>query len=159
MKEYLPSSSDEEKPLGRTLFIAKVPLYLDENDVKKLFSEVGRIVSVKLNRNKPSYNDEFFEAYMNGFQFAYVVYEKRQSLVKALNLEMLKTLADEKYTPFRGMQKYIKEYNDSIINHKLLLEDATKAINLHEKQVEKMEEKKSTVRAIKKTKLNNKLLQ
>lgn len=141
IKEYLPKNYDEEKPLGRTLFVSRVPLYVDESDIKKLFSEVGEVLTVTLQKGNAD-----MEYYIAGFQCAYVVYKTRENLVKALNMEKFKTLSDDKYTPLRGLQKYIKEYNNSIRSHADLLEDATKAIQLYDKQEEerKLNEKNKT---------------
>ncbi|XP_044760383.1 uncharacterized protein LOC123317836 [Coccinella septempunctata] len=132
IKEHSPRNNDASKPLGRTLFVARVPLYLEENDIKKLFSAVGPIVSVNLQKNKSnSYEDEAY--FMKGLQCAFIIYKSRESLVKALNLDELKTLTDENYSPLRGLQKYVKKYNDSICSHAVLLKEAKKAIKMQEK--------------------------
>lgn len=125
VKEYIPRSYNEGKPLGRTLFVAKIPLYLNENDVTKLFSEFGEVVSVQLHKNRPC--DENLDTYINGFQCAHIVYKSRGSLLKVLCWKELKTLTDEKYTPIKGL---VEEYYDSVYKQT----KAIKELELYEEQ-------------------------
>ncbi|KAL3285235.1 hypothetical protein HHI36_019347 [Cryptolaemus montrouzieri] len=142
VKEHSSRSYDEDKPLGRTLFVVNIPPYVDEQNLKRLFSEVGDINSVKLHRGIPGSDTEGDKVCnSNGFQTGYIVYNKRESLVKSLNLSSLKPVVDEDNKLLCGLAKYAKEYNNSIYDHNVLFEEATKAIKLYDKQVEERKNK------------------
>ncbi|XP_044752699.1 uncharacterized protein LOC123312373 [Coccinella septempunctata] len=140
VKEYSPKSYDEKRPLGRTIFVAKIPLYLDENAVKKLFSEVGPVVSVNLHREKTSDDDEEnMDAYVLGYQCAYIVYKTRESLLKVLNLDVFKTLTDDKFSPLKGL---VEEYYDSIRNRYVVTETAQ---TFHKQKEDKVSKENNNV--------------
>ncbi|XP_044255896.1 ribosomal RNA-processing protein 7 homolog A [Tribolium madens] len=133
LKEHSVRNFEEKKPPGKTLFVLNVPPYLTEEHMKDVFSPAGKVQSVMLQTSVNETNE------LCGFKIAYVVFTKRESLLKALKLERL-TLLNSRNV-LLGVSKWIHEYNSTVYNHEKLNEEVNNYIKQHEKEEE---EKKSS---------------
>ncbi|KAK9876749.1 hypothetical protein WA026_014987 [Henosepilachna vigintioctopunctata] len=147
IKEHTSRNYEDDKPMGRTLFVVNIPPYVDEQNLSKLFAQIGSVVSVKLQRGIPSNDDKLQqEIISNGFRSGYVVYKKRESLVRIMNISTLKPLVDLNNDIEVGFLKYAKQYNNSVYNHDELSERAKRAIEIFDnREKEKLNEEKEQV--------------
>jgi len=106
VKEHSLRHQEDSKPPGRTLFVLNIPPYATEDGLKTLFSCSGKVTSVLLQHNIGKDCDN-----LNGFKTGYVVFAKREHLLKVLQKNELSLDA----LPFKtGLDKWIEEYNKSI---------------------------------------------
>lgn len=109
MKEHSLRHQEENKPPGRTLFVLNVPPYITEDNLKHLFSHGGKILTVIL-QNTTNLDQ-------NGFKTAYIVFAKREGLLKSLTIN---SLSLDKVPLITGLEKWIEDYNNSIGNSAML---------------------------------------
>lgn len=109
-----------------------MPPYVTENNFKEVFSSVGKIQSITL---QTSLNEETECNEFSGFKIAFVVFTKRDSLLKALKLE--RVILSKSNNVLVGINKWIHEYNSSVYNHEKLNEEVNNFIKQHEKIEEK----------------------
>ncbi|KAJ8942030.1 hypothetical protein NQ318_002784 [Aromia moschata] len=132
VKQHSIRNFDETKPPDRTLFVLNVPPYATEDSLKHSFSPAGKVEAVILQNNNESPND--------GFKRAYVVFDKRESLLKALKLESLNPLSSDSAPLKAGIEKWTEEYNASICSPK----DLQNKINRFMASYDKRENQKKT---------------
>ena len=96
--EHKTNEPSPEKPLKRTLFLSKIPPWVTEDSLKRIFSINGAVSNVfLLSKKTPSKStgDEqinytgvnrylFPKKISTGFQFGYIVFEKPSAMNKAL---------------------------------------------------------------------------
>jgi RNA recognition motif-containing protein len=95
--EHRTESPCSEKPLGRTLFLSRVPPWANELGLARIFAINGPVQKVYLSKKaSASMSEEDLMDYTgisrflwplkdtSGFKFAYVVFEKPSSLKKAI---------------------------------------------------------------------------
>jgi len=126
VKEHSLRLQESDKPPGRTLFVLNIPPYITDEDMKTLFTSAVKVLTVTQHSNNTN---------NNGFKTAYIVFAKREGLLKALQASILRLDSPSFKT---GLDKWISEYNDSIGN----LVDLTKEINTFMLNHDKSEEQK-----------------
>ncbi|KAL1501697.1 hypothetical protein ABEB36_006979 [Hypothenemus hampei] len=104
IKEHSLRRQEANKPQGRTLFILNIPPYIDEDNVKTWFCSAGKILNVFLENQQITST--------NGYKQAYVVFVKREGLLKALQMSHVEFDGDRSVKT--GLEKYIENYNNSI---------------------------------------------
>lgn len=134
LKEHSLRHQEENKPSGRTLFVLNVPPYATEYSLKNLFLGSGKITSVTLAPNINNYDN------LKGFKVAYIVFAKREGLLKALQSSSLSLGGSSIKT---GLDQWIQEYNESICDPTLLM----KEINSFMLKYDKSEEAKKKNKA------------
>ncbi|XP_018577305.1 ribosomal RNA-processing protein 7 homolog A [Anoplophora glabripennis] len=132
IKEHSIRSIEDSKPAGKTLFVINVPPYATENSLKVSFSKAGRVRSVIFQ------SDDNEKVTNDGFKRSYVVFEKRESLLKAMKLDAINSLSTDEVPLKVGLEKWIEDYNSSICDP----EELQKEINLYISNYDKEEEKK-----------------
>lgn len=105
VKEHAVHKKEDSKPVGRTLFVLNIPPYATQDALKRIFSVAGAVESVTL-----------CESEGHGFKSGYVVFTKTSSVTKALKLKELEPLSTEEHAVTVGLQKYVKDYNNSILD-------------------------------------------
>ncbi|XP_059058034.1 ribosomal RNA-processing protein 7 homolog A [Achroia grisella] len=146
LKEHAVRDHTKDKPSGRTLLILNIPPYADEKGIENAFKEAGDIESVQF-LLKPSGADnkstrKFIEDVASpSFRVAYVVFKKVSELDKALKLKCLHPLNSEEYKIKLGMNKWIEEYNSSVLLPKVLKEKLEEFMKLHDKEANINEKK------------------
>ncbi|XP_030750451.1 ribosomal RNA-processing protein 7 homolog A [Sitophilus oryzae] len=131
IKEHSLRVQEDDKPPGRTLFVINIPPYITEVYLKKLFLQFGNVTSVIF--QEP--NTEDHKNY-NGFKKCYVVFASRSSLLKSLKI----TCLGLEESPIKtGLQKWMQEYNDSVVKPEILQAE----INSFMKKYDKLEESKA----------------
>lgn len=129
-REHSSHKHEEDKPLGRTLFIVNIPPYVNESNLKQIFSLSGEIRSVVLINGLPQNNENPCAAKLQkGFQSGYIVFKKRESLLKALELTHLNPISNESQPVLTGLLKYVQDYNNTICNVDELKEKCKKVIS------------------------------
>jgi len=121
VKEHSLRHQDDDKPPGRTLFVLNIPPYLNSTHVKSVFSSTGAVSNV------------IFAQQPHGFQSAYVVFAKREGLLKALQTEMLQLKSDLK----TGLEQWIEDYTDSIEDAASLHKEVTTFMKNYDKREDK----------------------
>lgn len=139
-KEHSVRNQDETKPPGRTLFVLNIPPYVTEDSLKEVFSVAGKIQNISL---QSSTNAEENKS-NNGFKLGYIVFKKRDDLLKALKLNNLKPLSTETCVLKTGLSKWKEQYNSSICGRKELSEEINNYLQKLEK-LEKQNQKKTEV--------------
>jgi len=111
----------EEKPNLRTLFLANVPPWCDEEAIARIFStSCGAVDAVHLQAN-PSSGPPPPEGSrpLKGFRVAYVIFERPSSVHKALermDLKKARLASNDSKRPIKvGMEKWRAEYNASLV--------------------------------------------
>lgn len=115
---------DDSKPSGRTLFVINLPFYVTEQSLKRAFSVSGKVKSVVCQENS------------DGFKVAYVVYNKREALLKALKLQRLGPLSTDATPVITGMKKWIEIYNSGVHNQTDLYQTVESFIKNYDKEAE-----------------------
>jgi ribosomal RNA-processing protein 7 len=142
IKEHSVRTYDEKKPPGRTLFIINLPPYVNEDNLEKIFSIAGKIKTVVL---QESLTENLIDDKSKcGFKVAYIVFEKREGLLKSLKLKHLNPLSSSNKTLI-GMNKWVHEYNLSIFNHQKLNEEVTTFIKKKDHEEESKSNEKQEV--------------
>lgn len=131
IKEHSVRHVDERKPAGKTLFVLNIPPYATEKSLKLSFSKAGRVKSVifQIEDTEQEIND--------GFKRAYVVFEKREGLLKVMKLDSINSLSTDKVTLNVGLEKWIEDYNSSIYASKELQKEINTYMNNYDKHEEK----------------------
>ncbi|XP_050315782.1 ribosomal RNA-processing protein 7 homolog A [Anthonomus grandis grandis] len=119
----------KDRPADRTLFVQNIPPYLSEEALKKLFTLTNEPHSVQIENSSQGCG-----------KVAYVVFNTQEQFKKALNANSL-TLGD--FPLHVGLEKWISEYNNSIVDHNKLSTEITKLMQTFDKQ-EAAEKKKTT---------------
>lgn len=109
IKEHAVRKQDDDKPFGRTLFVLNIPPYATKSSLKRVFSAAGAVESVILCTEEG-----------HGFKTGYIVFTKPSSLINALSLTKLPPLSTNKYRIRVGLKKYIREYNQTIVDPAVL---------------------------------------
>lgn len=149
--------SSEDKPFGKTLFVANIPPYIGEQQLRSAFgSSGGDIESIIIEENFQNKqqnpdsihltNDSKYfrktkQQQIDGFKVAFIVYKLTKSLEKVLKLSKVKSTQDIK----TGIDKWMQNYLDSFVDEKLLqseVDDYMRAFE--EKEQEEREEAKKT---------------
>ncbi|CAG9863147.1 unnamed protein product [Phyllotreta striolata] len=115
LKEHSVRHQDELKPLGQTLFILNVPPYACETGLRNAFSNVGNIKRVIFENAEDQSGD--------GFKRVFVVFNKREYLLKALKLTQLNPLSSDTQPIKIGVEKWIEDYNRSICDSEQLQQE------------------------------------
>ncbi|XP_023017073.1 ribosomal RNA-processing protein 7 homolog A [Leptinotarsa decemlineata] len=138
IKEHSIRTKDESKPLGQTLFVLNVPPYATEAGLKNAFSPPGKITRVIIEEIEQSHSNR------NGFKKAFIVFNKREYLLKALCLKTLKPMSPTERPLKVGLEKWIEEYNSSICDP----EELQKRVTNYMKQYDKKEIKSQKVEVV-----------
>ncbi|XP_065303658.1 ribosomal RNA-processing protein 7 homolog A [Dermacentor albipictus] len=124
-KEHSVREKSEHKPSGRTLFVVNVPPYCDENSLKRVFGDSGKVAKVWLQKSpssgKPAENtSSVFPSVppVTGFKVAYVVFHKEASIRRALALSVSepRVLFHEDCDNAVGMAKWCAEYKSTFMD-------------------------------------------
>lgn len=124
-KEHTVHKKDDSKPLGRTLFVLNIPPYATKDSLKHVFSVAGVVESVAL-----SEGDD------HGFKTGYIVFTKTSSLSKALRLKELPPLSSDEHPVLVGLERYISDYNNSIVDPAQLQREVDIFMAEYDKEVE-----------------------
>ncbi|CAH1111498.1 unnamed protein product [Psylliodes chrysocephalus] len=116
IKEHTVRTHDEQKPSGLTLFVLNIPPYATEAGLKNAFSNVGKIKRIIL-------EDTAEDQRGDGFKRAFIVFNNRESLLKALKLQKLNPISSDIRPVKVGLEKWIEEYNKGICNPEELQEE------------------------------------
>ncbi|KAG5886095.1 hypothetical protein JTB14_031696 [Gonioctena quinquepunctata] len=108
IKEHSIRTKDEKKPPGQTLFVLNIPPYATESGLKNAFSLSGKITRVILEESEENHLNK------DGFKRGFIVFNKRDNLLKALTLETLRPMSPKERPVKVGLKKWIEEYNSSI---------------------------------------------
>lgn len=132
VKEHSIRKHESNKPIGRTLFVANVPPYANENGLKNAFALAGETERVEFQTNSS-----------HAFKVAYVVFKKTSGLIKALKLKELEPLSTNQHPVSVGIEKWKKEYNKSILNHEELQKQVNEFMAVYDRltEEEKLREK------------------
>lgn len=107
IKEHLGRNSDDNKPLGQTLFVLNIPPYVTNESLKLLFASAGTINQITIEDVEDNYTKN------DGFKRGYIVFKSREGLLKALNLKKWSVLSTKQNCLNTGIEKWVKEYNES----------------------------------------------
>ncbi|KAJ8963806.1 hypothetical protein NQ317_008854 [Molorchus minor] len=121
---------DDSKPPDRTLFVLNVPPYSTEDGLKSCFSIAGKVKSVTLQR-------EDQEDQNDGFKRAYIVFDKRESMLRALKLKSLNPLSTSQVPIKNGIVKWVEQYNCSICDPAELQNKINEFMTRYDKEEEK----------------------
>lgn len=136
IKEHSLRHQEESKPAGRTLFVLNIPPYATEDSLKNLFSSSGKVTTVLLQHSI----NELDEG--SGFKVGYIVFAKREGLLKALQKNNF-SCGD---LPFKtGIDKWVQEYNNSICNPDMLLSEINSFMTKFEKHEEENKKRNKEV--------------
>jgi len=128
---------EPSKPSDRTLFCANIPPWMDKDAVKRIFMVNGVVEAVYLefepsvgaptppsNPFFPTPSDPYSTG--NGFKFAYVVFERASSIrnsMTLMDLDKVHVVSSKERPVVTGVKKWIKQYNNKVVNVKELLAD------------------------------------
>ncbi|XP_028155628.1 ribosomal RNA-processing protein 7 homolog A [Diabrotica virgifera virgifera] len=112
IKEHSVRAVSEDKPPGQTLFMLNVPPTATEVGLRNAFSSVGNIRRIIFEKNTKEEGD--------GFKRAYIVFNKRDHLVRALQLKSLKPMSTDNEPIETGLNLWVKNYNNSICDRDVL---------------------------------------
>lgn len=127
MREHFIRLMDPNKPRGRTLFLLNIPPYVTEDSLRTFFKKIGAVISVcfaaKPGRDeteKWKQNCDEFSTTEPPYKFkvAYVVFQKSNSVEKALkvtSLDLFNPDSSESYVE-SGMQLWFTQYEQRILN-------------------------------------------
>lgn len=121
MKEHSLRHQEDDKPPGRTLFVLNIPPYLNTTQVKNLFSSSGAVSNITFTQKS------------HGFKSAYVVFAKREGLLKVLKTEMLQLNSELK----TGLEQWIEDYTNSIEDAASLHKEVITFMKNYDKQEDK----------------------
>lgn len=131
IKEHVVRHKSTETPAGCTLFVLNVPPYATEDSFKRIFSVAGPVTRV-IFKKQPNID----ESNINGFKVAYVVFTKPHSLIKCFKLTSLNPLSTPEKPIICGIQKWVKEYNESIPDPEVLQKEINQFMSEYDKQTE-----------------------
>ncbi|XP_043823124.1 ribosomal RNA-processing protein 7 homolog A isoform X2 [Dromiciops gliroides] len=129
-------------PSERTLFVLNVPPYCSEGCLAQLFSSCGPIQSVNLH-DKPDLSETpktsasafFCSKSVPGFQVAYVVFVKPASVLKAVALQGPLIISTERHPVKTGIEKWIADYTDSLVDPEALRVEVDKFMEEYDKKI------------------------
>lgn len=124
-KEHSVRNQEPEYPRNKTLFVLNVPPYATTDCLKHAFDNLcGQVRSVTFSSAR-------------GFKTAYIVFKKESSLDKAMELskDSVVTLNSDKSVCLTGLEKWCKEYNDTLHNERLMKQDIEEYIASYDEQV------------------------
>ena len=75
-----PISQNLIKTFNSNVFIKFIPSEVTEDELKKMFGEVGIIISVKIKKSVQTYNNQEISSY----QYGYILYEKVEEAQNAI---------------------------------------------------------------------------
>ncbi|CAG9837147.1 unnamed protein product [Diabrotica balteata] len=117
IKEHSVRAISEDKPPGQTLFMLNVPPTATEEGLKNAFSSVGNIKRIIFESNTEEEGD--------GFKRAYIVFNKREQLIRALKLQTLNPMSTENEPVEIGLGLWIENYNKTICDPDVLREEVS----------------------------------
>ncbi|KAL0108979.1 hypothetical protein PUN28_014225 [Cardiocondyla obscurior] len=124
-KEHSVRNQEPEYPRNRTLFVLNVPPYATIDCLKHAFTNLcGTVRSVSFSNEK-------------GFKTAYIVFKKEFSLDKAMELsaDCVITLNNDENACLTGLEKWCKEYNDTLHDERQMKTDIEEYIGAYDKEV------------------------
>jgi len=141
---------DTTRPKNRTILVCNIPPWCPTNQIKRLFSPYGSIVSTEF-QLKPGKAEEIDELEMkeleDKFKVAYIVYAKEQSIanLKTASENGDKMIVSTIENPvITGLESFCARYNQSFPNIKKLQNEITTWMSDFE---ENAEEKKNAEEA------------
>ncbi|XP_034236081.1 ribosomal RNA-processing protein 7 homolog A [Thrips palmi] len=150
VKQHAVRERHPDKPSDRTLFMLNIPPYCTEESLKFAWRECGAVKAVFFH-SKPSASvplvDEspFFPTHevVKGFKVAYVVFEKPEGLMRALNWNQDQPLilSSSESPLLCGTSKWCTEYNARIPDVNAMKEDVDSYMAAYDKKVQKEIEK------------------
>ncbi|KAI1886746.1 hypothetical protein AGOR_G00198980 [Albula goreensis] len=152
VKEHrVRAEKNASRPLDRTLFAINIPPYCSEEVVRELFSQFGPIQSVEL-KERPGGTEStesklskyFTPASKEGFRVGYIVFKNSSSVTaaKSHSSDQPLVVSTEQKPVKTGLQKWIDQYSDSLIQKDKLQAAVDKFMEEYDKQKEEMEQKK-----------------
>ncbi|XP_029945852.1 ribosomal RNA-processing protein 7 homolog A isoform X2 [Salarias fasciatus] len=136
--------------MDRTLFVLNIPPYCSEGVVKELFSQFGVIQSVELldhpgsvQESGPKLAKIFMPPAKQGFKVGYVVFKKASSIsaVKSHPHDVPLVVCTEERQVKTGVQKWIQQYTESLIQPEKLQEIVDSFMQDYDKRKEQEEER------------------
>nr|XP_003419773.1 ribosomal RNA-processing protein 7 homolog A [Loxodonta africana] len=135
-------------PQQRTLFVLNVPPYCTEECLSRLLSPCGSIQSVEL-QEKPDLAESpkeptskfFHPKPVPGFQVAHVVFRKPGAVSAALALRGPLLVSTESHPVKTGVQKWISEYADSVLDPEALRVEVDTFMEAYDKKIAEEEAK------------------
>ncbi|XP_077484750.1 ribosomal RNA-processing protein 7 homolog A-like [Amblyomma americanum] len=124
-KAHKVREKSEHKPSERTLFVVNLPPYCNEDCLKRVFSDCGKVAKVWLQKapssgKPPGNTSSFFPSAppVTGFKVAYIVFQKEASVHNALALSVSepRVLFPEGSDDVVGMAKWCNEYQSRFVN-------------------------------------------
>ncbi|EFN76892.1 Gastric cancer antigen Zg14-like protein [Harpegnathos saltator] len=125
IKEHSVRNQELKYPKNQTLFVFNVPPYATTDSLKYAFAEYcGNVRSVTFTNAK-------------GFKTAYIVFETESSLDKAMELskDCVITLNNDRNIHLIGLEKWSKEYNDSICDEQITRREIEEYMALYDKSI------------------------
>ncbi|XP_071797032.1 ribosomal RNA-processing protein 7 homolog A-like [Asterias amurensis] len=151
-REHRVREEDLTKPANRTLFVVNIPPFCNQECLERLFEHCGTVESVVL-QDKPTSShtssvnsSKYFTSpseKSQGFQFAFVVFEKSSSLLKAKQLPSMLSkpflLSTENRPILTGYKKWCSEYSRGRPNSEDLQKDIDDFMQDHDTKVHEAE--------------------
>lgn len=128
-KEHSVRNQEPEYPRNQTLFVLNIPPYATSNCLKHAFTDLcGNVSSVTFSNAE-------------GFKNAYIVFEKSASLERAMQLskDAMIILNSNGNVCLTGLEKWCKQYNDSLYDEQLTKKDIEEYIALYDEQINEKE--------------------
>lgn len=146
LKEHSVREHTKDKPQGRTLLAVNLPPYVDEKGIKNAFKEAGTIQSVQFLLKPSTAEVKSVKKFLpdpekTTFKVAYIVFEKVAQLDKALNLTRLEPMNSENHVTKTGINKWIDEYNSTVLQPKTLKENVETFMKTYDEYVKKSEKR------------------
>ncbi|XP_013389988.1 ribosomal RNA-processing protein 7 homolog A [Lingula anatina] len=124
LKEHSVRETDAAKPKDRTLFILNLPPYCNEECLKRLFSDCGKIENIHIQQkpssSAPEVKNRFFKSAkdIEGFRVAYIVFHTPAAVKKAkqFKFDPPRILSTDESPVLTGMKKWCQEYKASLPN-------------------------------------------
>ncbi|XP_032675802.1 ribosomal RNA-processing protein 7 homolog A [Odontomachus brunneus] len=124
-KEHSIRNQEAEYPKNQTLFVLNVPPYATTDCLKHTFAKCcGNVRSVTFTN-------------MKGFRMAYVVFERDSFLDEAMELskDCVITLNNDKNICLTGLEKWSREYNDSVFDEQATKMEIEKYLASYDKDI------------------------
>ncbi|KAF5289638.1 hypothetical protein FQA39_LY14996, partial [Lamprigera yunnana] len=131
IKKHSVRKQTDDKPPDQTLFVLNVPPYITEKCLRRAFLSAGPIDNVVF-QSKPSPKD-CKEIHLCGFKVAYIVFKDSSSLCQALTLSSVYA----KPTIVTGVKKWMKQYNQQVVDQEQLDKEINNFVFKYDKQVER----------------------
>ncbi|RLU21647.1 hypothetical protein DMN91_006022, partial [Ooceraea biroi] len=125
-KEHSVRNQEPEYPRSQTLFVLNVPPYATTESMKHGFAKLcGDVRSITFSNAE-------------GFKTAYVVFTRESSLDKAMELSenCVITLSSDENACITGLEKWCKEYTDSLRNEQAMKKGIEEYIAAYDKKIE-----------------------